>query len=194
MNLSQLTRTQKIIVGVLGFLLLIAAILGIYFGFIKKDTTNKKPSTPTNKKPSTPTPSTPTTIFNNRKILPYGTYYISNGKNNDEAINSVITVSNTKLILETKYKNEEYIKKEFQFPLTLDNAESGLGGASAYAFQNINMGSYGINIHIKYYSEKPCIGITYYKKAGNKPEDYDQWLQSPDLDNPKPTGFKLPSK
>lgn len=92
-----------------------------------------------------------TSIFNNRPILPYGIYYISNGKNDaSEAINSVVTVSNTKLVLETKYKNDEYQKREFTFPLTPD--ENTLKtDSSGYKFLNIDMGSYIIDIHIKYY-------------------------------------------
>lgn len=51
MNLSEITQKQKIIAGaVVGFIFFVAAIVGIYFGFIKKDT--PKP-TPTIKPPST---------------------------------------------------------------------------------------------------------------------------------------------
>jgi len=129
-----------------------------------------------------------TSIFNNRTIPPYGTYYITNFfKNNEDAINSIITISNTKLIFETKYKNDEYIKKEFPFPLTAEKNDSD---HIAYVFKDINMGSYRVEISIIYYGEQPLVGIGYYK-GEKKPEDFDFWLESPTLDKPKPKDFYL---
>jgi len=52
MNLSQITQKQKIIAGAVGFIFFVAAIVGIYFGFIKKDTPK-----PTSKPTSKPTPT-----------------------------------------------------------------------------------------------------------------------------------------
>ena len=66
MNLSQLTQKQKIIAVGLGFSLLVAAIFGIYFGFIKKDTPK---TTPKPKTTPTPTP-TPTPSSNAANSLP----------------------------------------------------------------------------------------------------------------------------
>ena len=106
------------------------------------------------------------------------------------AINSVVTVSDTKLVLETKYKNEPLSRKEFPFPLTPDKNTEEVG-LSAYVFPDIIMGRYNIDIHIKYYETGPCVGMVYYK--GNN-KDFDFFLKSPSLGQPKPAGFKLPSK
>jgi len=179
-----LTQKQKIGAGaVVGVIALIFLVVGIYL--VTKKDTKPKPTT----KPNPTTKPIVTSIFDKRRNLPYGMYYITNGMSDANAINSVVTISDTKLVLETKYKNENYVKKEFPFPLKPDNNTEETG-VTAYRFSDINMGKYNIDIFIKYYEPQPCVGIVYYK--GNN-KDFDSFLQSPALGQPKPAGFKLPS-
>ena len=64
MNLSQMTKRQKIIAGVVGFLLLVLAIVGLYFAFKKptpKPTNTSTPETTNTSTPETTNTSTPKT-------------------------------------------------------------------------------------------------------------------------------------
>ena len=174
-----LSQKQRIAIGVFILIFILTCLGVVIYVATQKDTTKTTPVTKTK----------PTTIFNKRAKLPYGTYYISNDMSDANAINSVVTVSDTKLVLETKYKNENYVKKEFPFPLTPDKNTEEVG-PSAYVFPDINMGKYNIDIYIKYYETGPCVGIVYYK--GNN-KDFEFFLKSTALGQPKPAGFKLPS-
>ena len=68
-----------------------------------------------------------TSIFKDRKP-PFGKYYISNGKSGTEGINSIVTVSNTKVVFETIYKDEEYKKIQLTDPISY--ARNGYDGSS----------------------------------------------------------------
>ena len=62
MNLSEITQKQKIIAGAVGFIFFVTAIVGIYFGFIKKDTPKPTPTpTPTKAVTNSPVTNSPAT-------------------------------------------------------------------------------------------------------------------------------------
>lgn len=101
-----------------------------------------------------------TTLFKDTKP-PFGKYYISSGSNN-----SIITVSDTKVVFESVYNNE-YTKLELTNPPT-SMKDKLLNGA--YNFAPVNIGSYNIYIDILYSPsvpgfEQPHISIVYVNSS-----------------------------
>jgi hypothetical protein len=84
-----------------------------------------------------------TSIFTGTKKPDFGEYYITNGIiDPNEAINSIVTVTDTKVTFKTKYKNEQYQKKEF--------TDIKISSVSNYRYviDKINMGNYLVYIGI----------------------------------------------
>jgi hypothetical protein len=82
-----------------------------------------------------------TSIFKGTQKPDFGQYFITNGSTDPKvAINSVVTVTDTKVTFITKYKNEQYQKKEFTDELTI---KEGI-----YDSKQTDMGSYSVSIAI----------------------------------------------
>lgn len=117
-----------------------------------------------------------TSMFTGENQPEFGKYYISNGiTDTKEAINSIVTVCNTKVIFETIYKNQKYEKKEFTDPTIL------LLSKDIYVINKINMGNYlvdiGIdtnlkNVFITYFNLPDSYAITYKSKGVNNPNNF----------------------
>jgi CxxC motif-containing protein len=84
-----------------------------------------------------------TSIFKGTKKPDFGEYYITNGITDpNQAINSIVTVTDTKVIFQTIYKNEQYQKKEFTDIKILSV------NTDIYVIEKINMGNYLVSIGI----------------------------------------------
>jgi len=109
-----------------------------------------------------PTPLPQTSIFKDKKP-PFGKYYISDPLNN-----SIITVSDTKVVFESVYKNE-YSKIEFLNPPT-SLKDRGLDGY--YTFETITIGSNKLILSIRYAPgvigyEQPIVHLVYINSLTN---------------------------
>jgi len=114
-----------------------------------------------------------TSIFTGENQPEFGKYYISNGvTDTKEAINSIVTVCNTKVIFQTIYKNEQYQKKEFTDPTIL------LLSKDIYLIEKINMGDYLVDIGID--TNNKNVFITYF----NLPYSYANTYKSKGVNNP----------
>ena len=94
-----------------------------------------------------------TSIFKDVKP-PFGKYYISNPSNN-----SIITVSDTKVLFESVYKNE-YTKIELtESPTSVK--DNGFDGS--YNFAPVSIGSYKLYVNIVYAPSVPAFQQPYVK-------------------------------
>ena len=94
-----------------------------------------------------------TSIFKDVKP-PFGNYYISNPSNN-----SIITVSDTKVLFESVYNNE-YTKIELTVP---PESVKDKGYNGSYNFAPVNIGSYKLYINIVYAPSLPAFQQPYVK-------------------------------
>jgi hypothetical protein len=114
-----------------------------------------------------------TSIFTGENQPEFGKYYISNGITDpNQAINSIVTVCNTKVIFQTIYKNEQYQKKEFTDP-TILSVDTDI-----YLIEKINMGDYLVDIGID--TNNKNVFITYF----NLPYSYTNTYKSKGVNNP----------
>ena len=97
-----------------------------------------------------------TSIFKDIKP-PLGKYYTSNGKSGTEGINSIITVSDTEVVSETIYKDQEYKKIQLTNPESLQS--DGVDGS--YSFNNIDMKDYLITLQIMYSPNIEALKVPY---------------------------------
>ena len=97
-----------------------------------------------------------TSIFKDIKP-PLGKYYTSNGKSGTEGINSIITVSDTEVVFETIYKDQEYKKIQLTNPESLQS--DGVDGS--YSFNNIDMKDYLITLQIMYSPNIEALKVPY---------------------------------
>jgi len=130
-----------------------------------------------------------TSIFKDKKPSPYGDYYITNGKSGIEAINSIVTVSDTKVVFKTIYKDKEYKEIELTNPISLEPDRNN----GSYYFENIDMGSYKVNIVINYTKNgmgPPYVSIRYFDLKN----DFIDFIDSPQGIDNVPRGFILPQR
>jgi CxxC motif-containing protein len=115
-----------------------------------------------------------TSIFTGENQPEFGKYYVSNGITDpNQAINSIVTVTDTKVIFQTIYKNEQYQKKEFTDP-TILSVDTDI-----YLIEKINMGDYLVDIGID--TNNKNVFITYF----NLPYSYTNTYKSKGVNNPK---------
>jgi CxxC motif-containing protein len=114
-----------------------------------------------------------TSIFTGENQPEFGKYYVSNGITDpNQAINSIVTVTDTKVIFQTIYKNEQYQKKEFTDP-TILSVDTDI-----YLIEKINMGDYLVDIGID--TNNKNVFITYF----NLPYSYTNTYKSKGVNNP----------
>ena len=130
-----------------------------------------------------------TSIFTGTQKPDFGEYYITNGMTDpNQAINSIVTVTDTKVTFKTKYKNEQYQKKEFTDIKNLS--------VWWYVIEKINMGNYLVSIIID--TTRKFVMTEYYDINGYREQVFTsekEGTMPPNfiLSEPAPTPILTPS-